>query len=235
MLFRRPVHWPMFGPNFKKENPKQQSIQRQLERRVKDFYRNMDIRRWMQYHNLPVPRIRWENVKAKRKMSKFNAHTLTDTGTKSIQFLSADTLMTMKKRQHQIWHIFRRPEVQVPTMDRYFQHTLSLPLQQTVNSFFAIEQQAEASESSDEEDPLDAFMMGLEKTIEKEKMKGTTDAPKATKAKSKGVRGDIDDEDDEESYYRYVARFPIGTIESYFLICLSSGTIDTWKRIRWPD
>lgn len=78
-------------------------------------------------------------------------------------------------------------------------------------------------------------MMGLEKTIEKEKMKGTTNAPKATKAKSKGVRGDIDDEDDEESYYRYVARFPIETIKPYILICLSSRPIDTWKRIRWPD
>lgn len=45
-------------------------------------------------------------------------------------------------------------------------------------------------------------MMGLEKTIEKEKTKGPTDATKSTSVKPKGTRGDIDDEDDEESYYR---------------------------------
>lgn len=46
-------------------------------------------------------------------------------------------------------------------------------------------------------------MMGIEKHLEKEKTKPvgdahTTIAPKVIK----GTRGDIDDEDDEESYYR---------------------------------
>lgn len=56
-------------------------------------------------------------------------------------------------------------------------------------------------EDSDEEDPLDAYMMGIEKHLETEKTKPTVDLP-ATIAKNKGTRADIDDEDDEESYYR---------------------------------
>lgn len=72
--------------------------------------------------------------------------------------------------------------------------------------------------SDDEEDPLDAFMSGLQQNLEKEKKsKARTDtaasaaaaAAHAAKAPpSKGVRGDIDDEDDEESYYRYMEENP---------------------------
>lgn len=57
--------------------------------------------------------------------------------------------------------------------------------------------------SSDEEDPLDAYMMGIEKHLEKEKTKPLPDTPLPSSVKIiKGTRGDIDDEDDEESYYR---------------------------------
>lgn len=46
-------------------------------------------------------------------------------------------------------------------------------------------------------------MMGIEKHLEKEKTKSSSDAPLVTAPKhNKGTRGDIDDEDDEESYYR---------------------------------
>lgn len=55
---------------------------------------------------------------------------------------------------------------------------------------------------SDEEDPLDAYMMGIEKKLEKEKSKPHTDTIVPAVSKVKGTRGDIDDEDDEESYYR---------------------------------
>lgn len=44
-------------------------------------------------------------------------------------------------------------------------------------------------------------MSGLEKHLEKEKKQQFVDAT-IPAVKSKGVRGDIDDEDDEESYYR---------------------------------
>lgn len=44
-------------------------------------------------------------------------------------------------------------------------------------------------------------MQGLEQHLEKEKTGGKTDGLTIIQ-KSKGTRGDIDDEDDEESYYR---------------------------------
>lgn len=44
-------------------------------------------------------------------------------------------------------------------------------------------------------------MSGLEKHLEKEKKQQVVNAT-APILKNKGVRGDIDDEDDEESYYR---------------------------------
>lgn len=49
-------------------------------------------------------------------------------------------------------------------------------------------------------------MQGLEKHLEKEKTK-PINAVLDTKT-IKGVRGDIDDEDDEESYYRYMEENP---------------------------
>lgn len=46
-------------------------------------------------------------------------------------------------------------------------------------------------------------MMGIEKHLEKEKTKSSSDTQLVTAVKNnKGTRGDIDDEDDEESYYR---------------------------------
>lgn len=58
-------------------------------------------------------------------------------------------------------------------------------------------------DSSDDEDPLDAFMQGLEKHLEKEKtVSKVGEGPTANQKPTKGTRGDIDDEDDEESYYR---------------------------------
>lgn len=68
-------------------------------------------------------------------------------------------------------------------------------------------------DSDEEEDPLDAFMAGLEKQAKKEIAMVSTEKPAETqsaieepknKKLQKGVRGDIDDEDVEESYYRFV-------------------------------
>lgn len=58
-------------------------------------------------------------------------------------------------------------------------------------------------DDSDDEDPLDAYMMGIEKHLEKENTKTTSAIQSNPEVKViKGTRGDIDDEDDEESYYR---------------------------------
>jgi ATP-dependent RNA helicase DDX42 len=47
---------------------------------------------------------------------------------------------------------------------------------------------------------LDAFMAGIEKEVKKDTRMEKVEVPK--KETEKGVRGDIDNEDDEESYYR---------------------------------
>lgn len=68
---------------------------------------------------------------------------------------------------------------------------------------------------SDDEDPLDAFMAGLEKAETKakeikEKLPvASTSAPVPQK---KGVRADIDDMDDEESYYQYMEDNPMAGV-----------------------
>ncbi|ODN05903.1 ATP-dependent RNA helicase DDX42 [Orchesella cincta] len=58
---------------------------------------------------------------------------------------------------------------------------------------------------SDDDDPLDAFMAGIENQVKKE-----AEAPKKEieKPELKGIRDDIEGEDDEETYYRYVAENP---------------------------
>ena len=45
-------------------------------------------------------------------------------------------------------------------------------------------------------------MSGLEQHLQKEKTVKTVDVKVGVKTVPKGTRGDIDDEDDEESYYR---------------------------------
>lgn len=52
--------------------------------------------------------------------------------------------------------------------------------------------------SDSEEDPLDAFMAGIDAELEKSKKTNSEDK----KNDKKGIRADIDNEDDEESYYR---------------------------------
>lgn len=80
------------------------------------------------------------------------------------------------------------------------------------------------AESDDEEDPLDAFMAGLEKAESKTKthepeasstiVNSQPDLPTSTAITNKGVRADIDDMDDEESYYKYMEDNPMaGVVE----------------------
>ena len=59
---------------------------------------------------------------------------------------------------------------------------------------------------SDEEDPLDAFMNDLNKKVKQEQQVKTVAV--AEESKAKGVRQDIEEEDDEESYYRYIKENP---------------------------
>ncbi|XP_039487330.1 ATP-dependent RNA helicase DDX42 [Drosophila santomea] len=57
-------------------------------------------------------------------------------------------------------------------------------------------------ESDSDEDPLEQFMAGINQQVEKEKRQ------QAPKPPTQAIRGDIDDEDDEESYYRYMKENP---------------------------
>ncbi|KAI9587351.1 ATP-dependent RNA helicase DDX42 [Glossina fuscipes] len=69
-----------------------------------------------------------------------------------------------------------------------------------------------------DDDPLDQFMAGIEQQVEKEKARrdqcvtvsisSSTTPVQSSVVNSKGVRGDIDEEDDEESYYRYMEENP---------------------------
>lgn len=71
---------------------------------------------------------------------------------------------------------------------------------------------ANNDESDDEEDPLDAFMAGLENEQKKEKEIKEKFPQAATQAVVKGVRADIDDMDDEESYYQYMEDNPMAGV-----------------------
>lgn len=70
-------------------------------------------------------------------------------------------------------------------------------------------------QESDEEDPLDAFMANLEKTETKTKTQQpvTSNVSDSVQPQStKGVRADIDDMDDEESYYKYMEENPMAGV-----------------------
>ncbi|XP_050539442.1 ATP-dependent RNA helicase DDX42 [Daktulosphaira vitifoliae] len=60
------------------------------------------------------------------------------------------------------------------------------------------------TDSDSSEDPLDAFMEDLEKEVKKEK----NSTKKKGTEEEKGIRQDIEDEDVEESYYRYMEENP---------------------------
>ena len=67
---------------------------------------------------------------------------------------------------------------------------------------------------SDEEDPLDAFMNDLNKTVKKESVTFKEKIDPSNKTKVKGVRQDIEEEDDEESYYRYIKENPLAGLQA---------------------
>lgn len=63
---------------------------------------------------------------------------------------------------------------------------------------------ATKNESDSEEDPLDAFMAGIDAEVKRNNSVVQSDVDHK-EDKSKGFRADIDGEDDEESYYRFIS------------------------------
>ncbi|XP_052247300.1 ATP-dependent RNA helicase DDX42-like [Dreissena polymorpha] len=61
---------------------------------------------------------------------------------------------------------------------------------------------------SDSDDPLDAFMANIEKEVEED----SKPAKKEKKKEDKGVRDDIEQEDVEEAYYRYMEENPMAGV-----------------------
>ncbi|KFM65708.1 ATP-dependent RNA helicase DDX42, partial [Stegodyphus mimosarum] len=66
--------------------------------------------------------------------------------------------------------------------------------------------QNQEKDSDSEEDPLDAFMAGLQGQVERENEH--LEKMQKKKEEMKGIRDDIENEDDEESYYRYMEENP---------------------------
>ncbi|EFN83169.1 ATP-dependent RNA helicase DDX42 [Harpegnathos saltator] len=71
---------------------------------------------------------------------------------------------------------------------------------------------ATKSESDSEEDPLDAFMAGIDAEVKRNNSLAQCDVDRK-EDKSKGFRADIDGEDDEESYYRYMEENPTAGLQ----------------------
>lgn len=67
--------------------------------------------------------------------------------------------------------------------------------------------QDQKKDSDSEEDPLDAFMAGLEVQVQRENEH--LEKMQKKKEEMKGIRDDIENEDDEESYYRYMEENPM--------------------------
>lgn len=114
----------------------------------------------------------------------------------------------MTRRPHLIWRTYQPQAALLIKLDKYgsnfpiyliqFKAFQENDCNNERKKIFSFRFQNESD--SDEEDPLDAYMMGIEKHLEKEKVK--PDPKPGVQPKPKGTRGDIDDEDDEESYYR---------------------------------
>ncbi|CAF4931584.1 unnamed protein product [Pieris macdunnoughi] len=66
-----------------------------------------------------------------------------------------------------------------------------------------------AKENNDEVDPLDAYMAGLEQQAAKDLMTSKENEATGKGDVARGTRGDIDDMDDEESYYKYMEDNPL--------------------------
>ncbi|KAH9632877.1 hypothetical protein HF086_002699 [Spodoptera exigua] len=64
-------------------------------------------------------------------------------------------------------------------------------------------------QEEDEEDPLDAYMAGLEQQAAKDLVASKENAASGKGDSGRGTRGDIDEMDDEESYYKYMEDNPL--------------------------
>ncbi|KAF6197729.1 hypothetical protein GE061_008695 [Apolygus lucorum] len=94
------------------------------------------------------------------------------------------------------------PKKRTKTEDEYFEEEDETPKLDYIPAPGSPGGNPPPEESEDEEDPLDAFMAGIESQVKAEAGTSTAAVPK------KGIRVDIDSEDVEESYYKYMEENP---------------------------
>ncbi|XP_011877226.1 PREDICTED: ATP-dependent RNA helicase DDX42 [Vollenhovia emeryi] len=75
-----------------------------------------------------------------------------------------------------------------------------------------LKKSAKKDESDSEEDPLDAFMVGIDEEVKRNSCAAQR-GDSCKEDKPKGFRADIDGEDDEESYYRYMEENPTAGLQ----------------------
>ncbi|KAH8365825.1 hypothetical protein KR093_005206 [Drosophila rubida] len=133
----------------------------------------------------------------------------------SISQYTNSTNYVGKRKQHMDDDYFddddETPQQKQPEMDQAYIPAPGSPgAQPTANN-----NSSSKADSDSDEDPLEQFMAGINQQVEKEKVRAAaTDTQlkaasgSAAPEQKKGVRGDIDDEDDEESYYRYMEENP---------------------------
>ncbi|XP_045498371.1 ATP-dependent RNA helicase DDX42 [Colias croceus] len=69
------------------------------------------------------------------------------------------------------------------------------------------------SHDNEEEDPLDAYMAGLEQQAAKDMKTSKENEATGKGETARGTRGDIDEMDDEESYYKYMEENPLSAAD----------------------
>ena len=109
-----------------------------------------------------------------------------------------------------------RPFVPGPSVPSSYKPSASFGRSKRVNKFDddyfdddeeVVETQNKVDDD-EEEDPLDAFMTNLQKSDSKAKDDSKAKPMTAKKKEIKGARDDIDKEDEEEAYYRYMEENP---------------------------
>lgn len=78
---------------------------------------------------------------------------------------------------------------------------------------YELMKKSEKKESDSEEDPLDAFMAGIEAEVKRNTYEAELAEEERKEEKNKGFRQDIDGEDNEESYYRYMEENPTAGLQ----------------------
>ncbi|KAH0552279.1 ATP-dependent RNA helicase DDX42 [Cotesia glomerata] len=115
------------------------------------------------------------------------------------------------------------PKKRTKTEDEYFEDDDETPTSTLEYipapgspTYELMNQKSKKNDSDSEEDPLDAFMAGIDAEVQrnnKAALASTAEDSEKQDKSYKGVRQDIDEEDNEESYYRYMEENPTAGLQ----------------------